>query len=58
LYAEGLSRRDSVKAAQYEVLENDAKKPSLKTLTQHFVPGYFRQLPAPKADISFRGLRD
>jgi hypothetical protein len=28
---------------------------SLKTLTQHFVLGYFRQVPAPKV---FRGLRD
>jgi hypothetical protein len=46
LYAEGLSRRDSVKVAQYEVLGNDAKRPSLKTLTQHFVLGYFRQVPA------------
>jgi hypothetical protein len=27
LYAEGLSRRDSVKVAQYEVLGNDAKRP-------------------------------
>jgi hypothetical protein len=78
LYAEDLSRRDSVKVAQYEVLGNDAKRhvrpvsvrddrnvrllvshaarrlPAfgrsshpgrialLKTLTQHFVLGYFR----------------
>src|ERR1700730_11253187 len=27
LYAEDLSRRDSVKVAQYEVLGNDAKRP-------------------------------
>jgi hypothetical protein len=77
LYVEDLSRRDSVKVAQYEVLGNDAKRhvrpgrddrkrpafglarrsaianfrsivpsasgtdSSLKTLTQHFVLGYF-----------------
>jgi hypothetical protein len=79
LYAEDLSRRDSVKVAQYEVLGNDAKRQvrpgrddriawrlvshaahdclhrsivpsgtdrSLKTLTQHFVLGYFRKVPA------------
>jgi hypothetical protein len=80
LYDEDLSRRDSVKEAQYEVLGNDAKRhvrpdrddrkrsafwsraplsdcqhrsivPSgtdspLRTLTQHFVLGYFREVPA------------
>jgi hypothetical protein len=80
LYAEDLSRRDSVKVAQYEVLGNDAKRyvrpgrddrkrsafglarrsaiasigrssrpgriPLLRTLTQHFVLGYFREVPA------------
>ena len=91
LYVEDLSRRDSVKVAQYEVLGNDAKRhvrpgrddrkrpafglarrsaianfrsivrfllrrpdyggqagtdTSLRTLTQHFVLGYFRQVPA------------
>jgi hypothetical protein len=80
LYAEDLTRRDSVKVAQYEVLGNDAKRhvrpgrddrnvrllvshaaqrlpafgrssrpgriPLLRTLTQHFVLGYFREVPA------------
>jgi hypothetical protein len=83
LYADDLSRRDSVKVAQYPAaagLGNDAKRhvrpgrddrkrsafglarrsaiasigrssrpgriPPLRTLTQHFVLGYFREVPA------------
>src|SRR5258708_28991177 len=75
---EDLSRRDSTKVAQYEVLRNDAKRHArparddrnarsfvshttpqaqppidrpfrdgslIRTLTQHFVLGYFRRVP-------------
>src|ERR1700751_2001608 len=56
LYAEGLSRRDSVKVAQYEVLGNDAKKtcPSRKRRSKRSAFGLARRSATASIDRSSR----